>query len=42
MIMIYLIRAEYIHVLMTEDDKMVQAFLANALDKTLDEGDRIR
>jgi len=41
MIMISVLRAEHIHMLMAEYNKMVQAFLADTLDKTLDEGDRI-
>ena len=42
MIMISVLRAEDIHMFMSEDNKMVQAFLADTLDESFDEGYGIR
>jgi len=41
MIMISVLRAEYIHMFMTEHDKMVQTFLADTLDESFDEGNSV-
>lgn len=42
MIMISVLRAEHIHMCMSEDNKMVQAFLADTLEESFDEGYRFR
>ena len=41
-IMILEFLAKNVHVLVAKDDKMVEAFLLNRLNKSLDEGNRIR
>jgi hypothetical protein len=41
MVMLSVLRAEQIHMFVTEEHKMVQAFLADTLEESFDEGDRI-
>jgi len=41
MIMIFVLLAEHIHMFRTEHDKMIQAFLANTLDESFDEGNSL-
>ncbi len=42
MIMISVLRAEHIHMFMSEDNKMVQTLLPDTLDESFDEGYGIR